>query len=86
MIEHTEPPVLSSAMDHGASGAQVRRSTSKALPCSDNGDQAQPHVPHACACKLAKQPPPQVEALAIEAEVACGLARLTALSGMAELQ
>ena len=86
MIEHTEPSVLPSATDHGASGAQVRQSANKALPRSDDGDQAQPHVPHACARKPAKQPPPQVEVLAIEAEVARGLARLTALSSMAEPQ
>jgi hypothetical protein len=86
MIEHTEPPVLPSATDHGASGVQVRQSANKAMPRSDDGNQAQLHVPHACARKPAKQPPPRVEALAIEAEVARGLARLTALSGMAEPQ
>ena len=86
MIEHTEPPVLPSATDHGAGGARVRQSANKALPRSDDGDQAQPHVPHACARKPAKQPPPRVEVLAIEAEVARGLARLTALSSMAEPQ
>ena len=86
MIEHTEPPVLPSATDHGAGGARVRQSANKASPRSDDGDQAQPHVPHACARKPAKQPPPRVEVLAIEAEVARGLARLTALSSMAEPQ
>ena len=86
MSEHTEPPVLPSATDHGAGGARVRQSANKASPRSDDGDQAQPHVPHACARKPAKQPPPRVEVLAIEAEVARGLARLTALSSMAEPQ
>ena len=86
MIEHTEPPVLPSATDHGASGAQVRQSVNKAVPHSDDGDLAQPHVPHVCARKPAKLPPPQVEVLAIEAEVAHGLAQLTAVSGMAESQ
>ena len=70
----------------GADGARVRRGASKALPHSVEGDQAQPHVLHACAHKPAKPPPPRVDVFAIEAEVARGLARLTALSGMAEQQ
>ena len=32
MSEHTEPPVLPSATDHGAGGARVRQSANKALP------------------------------------------------------
>ena len=86
MIEHTEPLVLPSATDHRASGAQVRQSANKALPRSDDGDQAQLLVPHACARKPAKPLPPQVEVLAVKVEVAYGLARLTALSSMAEPQ
>ena len=72
--------------EHGADSARERRSASKALPRDDVGDQAQLHVPHACARKPAKPPPPRVDVFAIEAEVARGLARLTALSGMAEPQ
>ena len=41
---------------------------------------------HACVRKPAKPPPPRVEVLAIKAEVARGLARLMALSGMTEPQ
>ena len=81
--EQAEPPVQPPAADHGADSAHVRRSANKALPRGDIGDQAQLHVPHACARKPAKPPPPQAEVFAIEAEVARGLARLTALSGMA---
>ena len=32
MVEHAEPPVLPSAADHAADGAQVRQSASKAFP------------------------------------------------------
>jgi len=81
--EQAEPPVQPPAADHGADSAHVRRSANKALPRGDVGDQAQLHVPHACARKPAKPPPPRAEVFAIEAEVARGLARLTALSGMA---
>ena len=84
--EQEEPPVQPPAADHGADSARVRRSANKALPRSDVSDQAQLHVARACARKPAKPPPPQVEVLAIEAEVARGLARLTALSSMAEPQ
>ena len=84
--EQQEPPVEPAAADHGADSARVRQSTNKALPRSDVGDQAQLHVARACARKPAKPPPPRVEVLAIEAEVARGLARLTALSSMAEPQ
>ena len=85
MVDHAEPPVLPTAADHGADGARVRRGASncKALPRSIECDQAQPHVLHACAHKPSKLPPPRVDVFAIEAEVARGLARLTALSGMA---
>ena len=83
MVDHAEPPVLPTAADHGADGARVRRGENKALPRSVECDQAQPHVVHACAHKPSKPSPPRVEVFAIEAEVARGLARLTALSGMA---
>ena len=64
----------------------MRRSAHKTLPHSDDGDQAQLHVPNACAHKPAKLPPPQVEVLTIKAEVAHRLAWLTALSSMTEPQ
>ena len=86
MVDHAAPPVLPAAADHGAYGVRVRQGASKALPHSVDGDQAQPHVLHACVHKPAKLPPPRVDVFAIEAEVARGLARLTALSGMAEQQ
>ena len=84
--EQVEPPAQPSAADHGVDGARMRQSAHKALPRSDVSDQAQLHVAHACARKPAKPPPPRAEVFAIEAEVARGLARLTALSGMAEPQ
>ena len=84
--EQAESPVQPPAADHGADRAHVQRSANKALPRGDNGDQAQLHVPQACARKPAKPFPPRAEVFAIEKEVARGLARLTALSGMAEPQ
>ena len=84
--EQAEPLVQPPAADHRADSAHGQRSASKALPRGDVSDQAQLYVPHACACKPAKLPPPRAEVFAIKAEVARGLARLTALSGMAEPQ
>ena len=81
-----EPPVQTPAADLNVDGTHVRQSAHKALLCGDGGNQAQPRVLHACAHKPAEPPPPQVEVFAFEAKVACGLARLTALSGMAEQQ
>ena len=86
MVDHAEPPVLPTAADHRADGARARQDASKALPHSSDGDQAQLHVPHACARKPAQPPLPRVDMLANEAEVAHGLARLAALGGMAESQ
>ena len=64
----------------------VQQSASKALLCGNVSDQAQLHVTHACVHKPVKLPPPQAEVFTIEAEVAHGLACLTALSSMAEPQ
>ena len=86
MVDQAEPPVQPPTADHGADSVHVWRSVSKAMPRGDVGGQAQLHVPHACARKPARPPPPRAEVFAIEAEVARGLARLTAPSGMAEPQ
>jgi hypothetical protein len=57
MVDHAEPPVLPTAADHGADGAQVRRGASKALArsveCSQPGTAACSACMYAQACEAA---------------------------------